>query len=183
MYKSAAVVALVGSLLASVQTNAFAAGNSGKQVTAKPAAVSTSTANSAEVSRMAAELEARYVNTKVVRGASTTVVTFQDRTTGKSYRFEMATPAVKAGTVSPFYKATWSGWDLNRAETLKLYYDGSSYAIVYAIGAAVGCVACALGAAIEQNWSNRALQAYNAGQCIHINYWLTTKNYSGGYCK
>jgi hypothetical protein len=185
VYKSLAMLTMIGAVMASTQTGAIAATGTVKESSASVVAPVASPSR-AEVGKMAADLAAAYVNTQVVRGPATTVVTFADRA-GKSYHYEFATSSVQAaratGTVTPFYNTTWTGWDLNRRETRELITDGSNAAIIYAIGVALGCVPCALGAFVENNWSGRAAAAYNAGHCLHINYWMTTNEYSGGACK
>ena len=71
------------------------------------------------------------------------------------------------------YDSEWHWWGvkyrLNRGETRDLVSEGNNAAVLYAIGAAFGCGACAVGAAIEANWAGQANRFYNEGDCIHLN--------------
>jgi hypothetical protein len=77
------------------------------------------------------------------------------------------------GTQRFAYQSEWHWWGvkyrLNRGETRDLVTEGNNAAVLYAIGAAFGCGACAVGAAIEANWAGQANRMYNEGDCIHIN--------------
>lgn len=77
---------------------------------------------------------------------------------------------------------TWSatGWYLDRAETLELRETGSNLALLYAIGTAIGCKQCAVGAATEGLWAQKAGEYYARGNCIKINYWLTVSEVKSG---
>ena len=77
------------------------------------------------------------------------------------------------GTQRFAYQSEWHWWGvkyrLNRNETNELVTEGNSAALIYGLGAFAGCGACAVGAAIEGNWSLQASRFYTAGNCIHIN--------------
>lgn len=77
------------------------------------------------------------------------------------------------GTQRFAYQSEWHWWGvkyrLNRGETRDLVTEGNNAAVLYAIGAAFGCGACAVGAAIEANWAGQANRFYNEGDCIHLN--------------
>lgn len=138
-----------------------------------------------EAIELAKQLEARFVDTVVSNVGDLTIVTFTDLD-GTQYRYEFPRtgdqPGSPPGTIAPQYAWTWNGWELNRAETRQLWLDGATAAVIYAIGAAFGCTACVVGAAIEGYWSTQAYAMYSNGNCIKIYYWLAVTEHSGSNC-
>lgn len=137
----------------------------------------------AQVNEVVAQMEARYSAPIVTKTENATIVEFTELSTGKDRKFkfahdECASAGAEAGEIVPMYTWTSTGWNLNRTETRQLITDGTNAAILYSIGAAIGCTACAVGAAIESSWANLAATYYGRGNCIHINYWLTVREWN-----
>jgi hypothetical protein len=144
-----------------------------------------------EAARAQAEqLTAGFQNVRVSRDERGASVDFDDAS-GRhhSYDFDLGvnleilpeeldatttgTPQPELGTGAFAYTSEWHWWGvkyrLNRGETRDLVTEGNNAAVLYAVGAAFGCGACAVGAAIEANWAGQANRFYNEGDCIHIN--------------
>jgi hypothetical protein len=138
----------------------------------------------------ATKLTANYRNVTVEKDQQGATVEFDSPAGHQRFAFEFGAnlegiePMDKApaetlpdGVVA--YTSEWHWWGvkyrLNRGETRDLVTEGNNAAILYAIGAAFGCGACAVGAAIEANWSGAANRFYNEGNCIHLNLpYMTT---------
>jgi hypothetical protein len=158
-----------------------------------PAATSLSAPTPADIASAAAALKGRYTQPSVVTSGKFVIVTFADHA-GQQYSFTFVNQlapgsgdtAAPGGVISPNYQTSWYWWGwrywLNRSETYSLITEGLNAAIIYAIAAAVGCLPCVLGAAVEMGWSQAASTYYNNGNCIYINnpYMTVGEHHSHG---
>jgi hypothetical protein len=149
----------------------------------------TPLAVSAQSLAEAERIVSRFKNLQVSRDAQGAHVRFDDSGQHYVYDFEFGDnaqgllepppsdnvpgTAERATKIHLTYKTEWHWWGvkyrLNRGETRDLVTEGNNAAVLYAIGAAFGCGACAVGAAIEANWAGQANRFYNEGDCIHLN--------------
>lgn len=171
--------------VSTIATPAMAVNNS-KAGAATTTAVAPAPASSANIGEAVNALKAEYGQPAVVKSATRIVVSFSDKL-GKHYSYTFArasstSPSSGSARVHPNFSWGWNAWYLNRGETYDLYVDGAYSAVIYAIGVAFGCVACAVGAAIEGYWATIAWNAWSSGQCVKIYYWLQATQYSGGHC-
>jgi hypothetical protein len=125
-------------------------------------------------------IASRYTNPQVTRNGTHSVVTFDDSITGRRHVYairptEQPTSNRRSIPVAhSSYKTEWHWWGvkfrLNRNETRELVTEGTNAAILYGIGAFLGCTSCVIGAAIEGGWATLANSYYNRGNCIHLNF-------------
>jgi hypothetical protein len=139
------------------------------------------------------EIVNQYVDVTRVENTTTTIVTFADKA-GKKYEYAFDNEGLTEGddessaegavdVSRSSYTTTLTGWKLNKRETRELASDGSQMALVYAIGVAMGCGACAVGAAVEGHWASTASSAVSQGKCVWLKFWFTAAAYSGKACK
>ena len=177
MLKVVASVGLAGAMLLTVAPG-VAQADVAANGTAKTSAVTQKKVD---------QILSQFTDTKRTETATQIVVSFSDLA-GKKYEYAIDKPTANEapapnGVLSPQYHATWTSWKLNRQETHDLAVEAGNYALIYALGAALGCAPCAVGAAIEAHWGTQANNYYNRGKCAEIKYWLAINEYNSQDCR